>query len=182
MSHFFGGVGSRETPPHILEVMTRISSYLVRKGMVLLSGGADGADSAFELGVDKVNPNNKNIFIPWRGFSKRWPNQRGVYLIEDPDVVAKAQDIASQIHPAWDRLGRGPRGLHTRNVYQVLGKDLKTPIRFMICYAVLDKKGEPKGGTRTAIKIAEMFNIKVYNLYKPEDLKKIEEILAQENT
>lgn len=44
---FYTGIGSRQTPPEILKMMTKIATQLESKGWVLRSGGAEGADEAF---------------------------------------------------------------------------------------------------------------------------------------
>jgi len=48
---FYTGVGSRKTPLSILKVMRKLGYKLAIDGWMLRSGGADGADSAFEKGA-----------------------------------------------------------------------------------------------------------------------------------
>ncbi|NYZ25158.1 hypothetical protein HND93_36125, partial [Azospirillum sp. ROY-1-1-2] len=66
MMHY-AGIGSRETPPAVLEVMAAVGERLAQLGWVLRSGGAVGADQAFERGCDRVG-GRKEIFLPWPGF------------------------------------------------------------------------------------------------------------------
>lgn len=61
----------------------------------------------------------------------------------------------------------------------MLGSDLQTPSQGLVGYAALDSKGEPKGGTRTAIKLAEQHGVKVRNLAKSEDLEFIKEFVER---
>lgn len=87
----------------------------------------------------------------------------------------------SQVHPAWGLtrpngapiLSMGAKMLHTRNVFQVLGKNLDKPSSFLICYAEVDKDGIPKGGTRTAWQIAKSRGIPCFNTFLPEDKARI---------
>lgn len=51
---YYSGVDSRKTPPNILDLMTKVAQKLAGQGWVLPSGGADGADSAFETGVKQA--------------------------------------------------------------------------------------------------------------------------------
>ena len=56
-----------------------------------------------------------------------------------------------------------------RNVYQILGLDLNTPVDFVICWtpcgSQTDKQRSIKtGGTGLAISLADSLGIKVYNL------------------
>ena len=51
MKIFYTGVGNRDTPHEYLEKMTVLASLLEKEGCILRSGGAEGADTAFENGV-----------------------------------------------------------------------------------------------------------------------------------
>ena len=51
MDNYYAGIGSRETPEPILDIMTKLSEYIYTKtDLTLRSGGADGADAAFMKG------------------------------------------------------------------------------------------------------------------------------------
>lgn len=50
----YAGIGSRKTPKNVLDFMFEIGKELALLGYVLRSGGAEGADSAFEKGADSV--------------------------------------------------------------------------------------------------------------------------------
>lgn len=170
----YTGVGSRSTPIEVMKVMTALASKLEANGWILRSGAADGADTGFENGV--TNPLNKEIFIAWNGFSGRKETEEGVYCLKGA-ITQQAESIASEVHPAWDRLSRGAKGLHSRNCFQVLGQDLKSPSKFLVCWAEIDKHGVPKGGTRTAWVLATQNNIPCYNLVIPEHLERISRYL-----
>jgi len=150
----YAGIGSRETPHDIQYVMYRIAQKLAAKGWVLRSGGADGADKAFEQGCDKVS-GEKEIYLPWKGFNS---NKSPLY-----DISEEAFEMASKHHPSWGNCSQGGKRLHARNCYQVLGKDLKTPVSFILCYTV---GGSGKGGTGQAIRIAKKHNIPIFDFGK----------------
>lgn len=182
MHKFFTGVGSRETPDDILTLMRGYSKAMVLRSWVLRSGGANGADSAFCAGwfdalYENINIQDAEIYLLWHGFNDYSKDSKNCKLVVDKAIISQAQEILRTVHPAYERLTRGPLALHTRNVYQVLGSDLKTPSRGLVAYAKLDKHGEPMGGTRTAIKIAEMYNIPCLNLFKDEDRARLEKYL-----
>lgn len=191
MGKYYTGIGSRETPGAILDIMQACAVKLGEQGWTLRSGGADGADNAFELGWLGWYANETpwpqeprvEIYIPWYGFNKHDRDGLfgGVFGPQDiPDRLWKrAARIAEEIHPAWARLGQGAKKLHSRNVFQVLGKNLDTPSKFVLCYAKLDKRGEPKGGTRTAIKIAQEYGVEVINLYEDANIRRMEEWLSK---
>lgn len=62
----YAGVGSRETPHEILALMTDVAKILGQHGWTLRSGGARGADTAFEDGAKGFK---REIYLPWRGFN-----------------------------------------------------------------------------------------------------------------
>ena len=51
-------------------------------------------------------------------------------------------------------------GMHERNVHQILGKDLQSPIDLVLTWC---KPGH--SGTRTSLEIARLYNIPIINLY-----------------
>lgn len=159
MTNYYTGIGSRETPNDILDRMTRLGSWFSELDWVLRSGGAEGADRAFERGV-RVGK-QCDTYIPWKGFAKHSDNPM---IGSEFDTWEEAQELASTIHPAWERCSRGAKALHARNVYQVLGSDLKTPSKFVVYYAKETKTGEVSGGTRTAVMLARQHNIPCVNM------------------
>lgn len=149
---YWTGVGSRNTPPEYMEVMTRIARYLHDLGWILRSGAADGADRAFEAGA--ITREGRDLWIPWKGFN-------GCHEGRLP--IPEAFEIARSIHPAYDRLSLAGKKLHARNCHQVLGANLDDPSTFLICWT---EGGLPKGGTATAIKLAQLSDVPILNLGK----------------
>ena len=47
----YAGIGSRQTPPNVQNIMRQVAKELEKKGYKLRSGHAKGADLAFEQGV-----------------------------------------------------------------------------------------------------------------------------------
>jgi hypothetical protein len=148
MIRHYTGVGGRKTPATVLAVMHKLALNLAAD-WTLRSGGALGADSAFESAAGKAC----QIFLPWKGFNGH-PSE--FYHIM-PDAFSQAESI----HPAWFRCSQGARKLHARNVHQLLGPDLKTPSECVICWT---EGGKTVGGTGTAIRLAAIHNIPVFNL------------------
>ena len=150
---FYAGIGSRKTPSDIGQLMTALATELEKRGFKLRSGGAEGADTFFELGVSA--PSAKDIFVPWSGFNGRTDSV--------VSVSPEAYDLAQQFHPAWSRLSRGAKTLIARDCYQVLGIDLHTPAEFILCWT---PGAQVTGGTGQALRMAEHFDIPVFNLGK----------------
>lgn len=156
------GCGSRETPNDVLEMFIHIGMILAERKYILRSGGAEGADIAFEQGCDLAY-GDKEIYIPWKNFNGSDSNLIG--------ACNKAISLASTIHSAWDKCSTWAKVLHGRNCYQILGKSLDKPVDFVICWT---HQGLLQGGTSTAIKLANKHNIKVYNFGKRSVIKDFE--------
>ncbi len=152
---FYTGIGSRQTPVDVLERMVQIGKKFAEMGFTLRSGGADGADSAFEQGCDLAN-GTKEIYIPWNNFNNL-STSAGYLVGNHPD----AETIASTLHPAWHRCSQGAKKLHTRNVYQVLGVNLNDPSVLVVCWT---PNGQVVGGTGQAMRLAIQNNINIFNL------------------
>ena len=176
---YYTGVGSRETPAGVMVLMQRIAFKLAGLGYHLRSGGAAGADSAFEAGVFEHCSlwadisKYQSIYIPWRGFSGR---DNAVDKLPNA-LSAQALDIASKVHPAWERCSPAVKALHSRNVYQVLGDQLEEPSKFLICWAPPTKTGV-KGGTNTTWQLAKLHNVPRFNLAVQEDRARVEKWLG----
>lgn len=179
---YYTGVGSRETPEDILELMKTLAYKLASDGYILRSGGADGADKSFQDGwwdnyQDTRHEHGRpeaEIYIAWGGFNGLKLGMYGDSIVIPSGALAeKAFDIAASIHPAWDKCSHGAKTLHSRNVFQVLGRDLKTPSKMLIAWTKLTRAGEPTGGTATAIRLAEKHNIPCFNLNRVDDLARI---------
>lgn len=138
---FYAGIGSRETPLEIKEIMTKIAIKLELLGYILRSGGAIGADSAFESGV--LNDVNKEIFKAF-------------------DATPESIEMAKQHHPKWDACMDYVRHLHGRNCMILLGQELIVPVRFVICWTA---DGKSTGGTGHAMRLATHNNIPIFNLH-----------------
>jgi len=167
---FYTGIGSRETPPEIMGLMETYANQLQSLGYFLRSGGANGADTAFENGAGK----KKQIYLPWKGFNGRKSKRY--------DITDEALELAEQLHPYWVNLKNGAKKLMARNCYQVLGEDLETPSEFVICWTSdgcethKDRKNKT-GGTGQAISLANLAEIKVYNLANQESIKELDRFL-----
>jgi len=163
---FYTGIGSRETPREVMITMYHFAIKLAEQGFRLRSGGADGANTAFECGAIK-GLGAMEIYLPWVGF-----NGRSSQFTRPSDA---AYDIASEIHPAWFKCSRGAKALHARNCHQILGMDLNSPSSFVVCWT---PGGKLVGGTRTALVLASLNNIPVFNLFN-HDIAMIERWLKK---
>ncbi len=69
---------------------------------------------------------------------------------------------------------------HARNVQQVLGKNLDTPTKFVVCWTpdgAEQRTSNKTGGTGQAIRVAISNNIPVFNLYNEGRLEELKSSL-----
>ena len=168
---YYAGIGSRETPDDILELMGSLAEGLYRRGYTLRSGGAPGADQAFEWGIANLGgtkqiQRHSQIFLPWANFEKK--NRSWIKpCLTEPGLGADI--IAKVYHPRYQYLSRGAKLLMARNSHQIFGPDIYnfTLVDFVICWTKGAKGG---GGTGQALRIARDKEIKIYDLADPEQL------------
>lgn len=151
MRHY-AGIGSRKTPKAVLDQMTDIATVLLNCGMTLRSGGARGADWAFEEGASF----NKQIYLPRK------------------DLPLWTEVFTMHFHPRPSALSSDGWQLMCRNALQILGLDGNTPVEFVICWTA---DGKDSGGTGQAIRIAQAFEIPVYNLYNKDEADSVKSLL-----
>lgn len=151
---YYTGIGSRKTPPSVLKAFEFLGEEFAKRGYWLRSGGADGADSAFEKGC-KLFSGKSEIYLPWQGFNGKGSKKSEIYEYYN---IEEATSLAKKYHPCWDNLSFGGKALMTRNSYQILGLDLQTPSSFVVCYT---KDGKGGGGTGQALRIAKDYGIKI---------------------
>ena len=168
MSKTYAGIGSRQTPVHVLESMTSVAKWLdtqnykLQTGMTF-GGKEEGADKAFSDGST-----NKELFRP-----------------EDIKIGSREWIIASEIHPYWNKViskwdgnpnsfrGVGGAKLHARNTNQIFGRNLNMTVDFVIFYAEETSNPlRPKGGTGQAVEMARRKGIPTINIWNNPNWKR----------
>lgn len=147
-------------------------------GIILRSGGADGADVIAEKAYADAIKNGEatasqvEIFVPWKPFQAIKGINNPLYQLHinvtDKNIIQRAEAMVREIHPIYKRVGAslsfGAMKLHSRNMFQVFGQDLNTPISANVCWT---EHGIKSGGTASAITLSENNSIPVFNLGSP---------------
>lgn len=159
MREFYSGIGSRETPEHIQKLMTEIAEILERRKFILRSGGSKGADLAFENGVNLY----KEIF-----YTEGYRVNGGEMQTYPKNDWGFATNIFKKYHPSKGKI-RSPKSINllTRNTFQIFGIGDTMNSSFVICYTPDGAETYTTfdtGGTGQCIRIANDYNIPVYNL------------------
>ena len=171
-------IGSRKLaePAHneAAKLFYHVAKTCAELGHIIRSGGASGADYIAELAYfDAINATTADadqveIYVPWKNFQAT----RGInnplhhlhVIPSDPALVQRANEMVYNTHPNPRALSQGALKLHSRNMNQVFGLDLNTPIDLCICWT---EHGIKSGGTASAITLCERNNIPVFNLGQP---------------
>ena len=171
----YAGIGSRTTPAEVLAGMSDVAQALGDAGFALSTGGAEGADKAFETGALRTDA-PVTVHTPWPGYNGYRPGRDPE---SDIDVIhPQAGDtirgssflhLARKHHPAWDRCRRGARALFLRNVSILAGAldddGRVLPIRAVIAWTPNGgAHGREAGGTGHTLRIAAELGTPVVNL------------------
>ena len=178
---YYTGVGNRKTPVLYLVVMALLAKELKQK-YILRSSEEAGADYAFAYGSDR----EAELFLPWKGFR----NSPSNYILDHmpEEMIAKAKEICmhKDVTPWLPNMKDTHQSLHINSVFQILGPFLNSEDKsdFVVCYT---KNGETTkeecnkdtGGTATAIKIANLYSVRVYNIARQDHFDRIMKMVSQ---
>jgi len=169
---YYTGIGARLTPGKLdlmyddnpLSWLRKYGYFLAEwKVFTLRSGGADGADTAFEVGCD-YGGGEKEIYLPWKDFNG---SDSELFYIP-PEAFEIAGDIYG---PTWSYQKPATKKFMARNMMQVMGIGLDEPSAFVLCWTpdgCTTKKDRIKatGGTGQAIAYADEMGIPVFNFQR----------------
>lgn len=153
----YAGIGARNTPDNILQVMVKTGKLLAKDGLCCNTGMAQGADQAFARGACLGNGALK-LCLPWASYEQEtqqhlWGNITKVVV--DPKLHTEAYLSVQKYHPNPANLKPAVVKLHARNYLIIEG------VEFVVCYS---PNGAPIGGTGQAIRMASDMEITIYNL------------------
>lgn len=164
-----------------IKLCHNVCMRLAQLGITFTSGlcelGMDGiAQKAYSKAVDLGDAKEEQfeVYVADQ-YNIRRSNlpRKHLAIVRNPHLIKETEDIASKVHPAWERCNEWARGMHSRNCHQILGYDLQSPVDAVICWT---PKGNIQGGTRTALMIAMREGIPIFNLGCPDQDKVLKEI------
>jgi hypothetical protein len=140
---YYTGIGSRKTPSKTRAEMIKLASELYDMGWWCRTGDAEGADGAFIMGSSP----HTTIYKPKDYYEGKWKASWRLVL---------------SVHPAPEHVIKKYQKVLGRNPYQLLGYDLDEKSEFVVCWT---PGGKAVGGTAVNIKLAEIYDIPVFNLF-----------------
>ena len=191
----YAGIGSRETSIDIQKEMYKISKELESLGYTGQSGGAIGADKAFEganqpwekedgtiAGTKEFTKSKANV-TKWAKYGDGKNTASKFVVFKSSDSNDKVRSIAKEIHPKKQELSDNDGlDLHARNTFQVFGKNLDTPVDFVLFYAQEQKDSiRPKGGTGQAAEMARLKGIPTINMADKNWREQLDNVLSKNN-
>lgn len=165
----YAGIGSRTITPEEEKFILEIAKELASKDAILYSGNAHGADIAFQTG----SGGKCVLFLPWKGFNNDAYDVSKSLANFDVGETKEGTLSIREYHPAPHNLTKGGRRMMSRNYHQIHGTQDYHKVAFVVCCADENSKGDIKGGTAQACRIAKDCNIPVFNIRKnPEQALK----------
>lgn len=169
----------RSNRAEVEELVHDLAYVLSFKGFTLRSGRADNSDQRFEKGHLSArhdgSPSPMEIYLPGHKFGGVIADGNEYINAQTlPDSVREqARELTRTLHPAPTKLGNFGMNAMDRNANQVLGRDLKSPVNFVVFAAFnsqMDSAGniyDCKGGTGQAVRIAYKYSIPTFNVLHP---------------
>lgn len=153
-------VGNREAPTHVLGSMTRLAKELDSHGFTCRIDGGEGPSAAVEPLECR-----KELTIPWKGFNEKESN----FSYNQPESF----EIAKLFHPTYDNMKPAAQAFLARNARVIMGRDLKSPIMFLICWTEdgvesMKDKTSRTGFAGHLIAMASALGVPVYNMQRPD--------------
>ncbi len=179
-------IGSREASVEHCEVLENAAVEIMTLGGKGDSGGAGGLDTALTNAIRTMMTDTGfegsvfgTIHLPWDGFNDLHAGDLGgACVVNNHDFIIKlAETLAKVARGGYYGLGRGGRSLHSRNPYQILGRNLIDPVNVVLTSAPFNNRGKVTGGTGTACSIANAMEILVINLQKPHGMEQLMSLL-----
>jgi hypothetical protein len=162
-------IGSRETAPAILSWMIDTGAALVRAGYAIKTGNAPGADQAWAIGANEVNPVMVTLCLPWAAFEPAAIHPGNVIQVYTPAQHSRYAQAALAAHPKPQLLSDTAIKLHARNAMIV--EDVH-----MVLGTLGTKHGG--GGSGNAFRIAQRNKIGTFNVSDAFVREAIEKRLA----
>lgn len=168
----YAGLGSRRTPPQILALMRKAARRLAARECTLHGGSGFGAESAFSLSAGD-DGGSCVLWLPHDGYNKRRLADGAVLL-----PSAEHEEVARSINKGWDQMDALGQRLAACGAAQVLGPDCRHEVSFVLCWTADGcetelGRSDATGATGTAIALAEIMRIPVFNLARTDALERL---------
>lgn len=163
-------IGSRRINEQQFNYLVKVAEAFARRGWIVKTGCADGADYASMIGCRNVDPTLLTLYLPWKSYNSQYQtvNEHKLVYDERDQTFIHWKDSISKYHPAPERLSRGAKSLMARNYGIVSGADLVVAFPM----SAIDT-----GGTGQGMRIADDLNIPLYVVCDPKERQRLKEFI-----
>lgn len=166
-------VGNREFPTDLMPKLTSIVKKLDSLGYTARTGSMKGLD----ICVEELT-SNVELQLPWKNFN----DKESKNTFSSPEILA----LAKSFQPGFDELSLPIKGFLAKNVRVLLGSKGISRAIFLLCHSEDGVDSARHVSSRTAsvghaIKIADKFNIPVFNLKNPNVEEQLMSYLNAQN-
>jgi hypothetical protein len=174
ISGYYTGIGGRDTPLEVRQLMTEVAMHLRHWGFTLRTGTSSAADKAFEVGAGDL----KEIYVPWKG----WNEKTGITSLSVASsrlahyVWLQRQSFGTAVEN-WGNVHPGTQALLAKSMCMVMGQHITVPSDALICWT---PNAQIVGISAHPITLATIVNIPVFNLAEPETEDVIKEMLRED--
>jgi hypothetical protein len=159
----YTAAGNRKAPGAALALCHVVGRELAARGLTLRTSDELGVDCAFADGHHETWLNGKNVRLAF--VTKAGTNPHAAHDLAGERPTRLALDLAAQVlgGATWLKIRESSRWVHGLAVERLLGRDLLTPSRFLLCWSqTVDPAAQH--GTRVLARVARERNIPVLNL------------------
>lgn len=142
-----------------IQTCALVGYYLARRGKIINTGNADGCDSIYAIGANKVDPKLVHLYLPFETYNPHYihPQNTIIYEADHPEWIP----IAREQHYLYDTgLSKKAQKAMNRNAGIVLNSQL--------VIAMPSRIKSWGGGTGHGMKVAKAANIPLLNINKDE--------------
>lgn len=164
-SGYYTGVGSRETPINIQQLMTEIAMRLNMEGWTLRTGTGSRANTAFQVAAGE----GADVYFPWNNFnqgeigtvSSSKASSNLAKEVWEFRMVRHLVSTDGSTSRDWDTLHPSNQAILAKSMCMLLGRNLSVPSDMLICWTPSAKL---IGMTAHIICLAALKHIPVFNL------------------
>ena len=195
----YAGLGDKDTPQSIIvSIVPHIANKLNLLGFTVRVAPPPRKSKVIEgievipnehsnktlLGIDEAFINSDidhEIYLPWKNFNDI---KSKLFRYEKDPVYLEASMLAKEFNKSFGNLQPAVKAMLIRNVFTIFGHDLKSHIKFMVCWTP-DGAESPKqftlktGFTNSLISMASLIKAPVFNLQKDNAESRIDEYVSR---
>ena len=168
----YAAISNDNAPSHVVEQFKKIAMDMETRGYTMRTSGNKGVEEIIESLVS-----NKEVHVAWKGF-----NQRETQFTR---VDKAAIELVGTLHPAFNDLKDSVKTIIARYAHVILGKDLKSPVRCVVCWTEDGAESAKEVTSRTGVVghviiLCQSLSIPIHNLVRDNVLIRIEKLLGIE--